>query len=239
MPRAFRAAPMSTMAILLAGTPALADGTAVDRVYDPYVHALEREVEYRFIAQNDEQDMLDGLQIHRLGLNKSWSDRWSTELYLIGKKDYLTDLSVDGYELEAKWQLTEQGEYWADWGLLFEVETERGADVWEYATKLLVSQELGRMVMTANFGLIYEWGDDIKSEWETELALQARYRLRREFEPALELYAGQSTKGLGPVFVGDIPAGGRKKLHWEIGVIFGMDSESPDETLRGMLEFEF
>jgi hypothetical protein len=225
--------------MLMIGTQAAADGTIVDKVYDPYVTALEREIEYRFIAQNDARDALDDLQIHRLGLKKSWSDRWYTELYLIGEKDRDSDLSLDAYELEVKLQLTEQGEYWADWGLLFELETERDANISEFATSLLVAREWGRLVTTANLGLIYEWGDDIASEWETGLRFQARYRLRRHFEPALELYAGQDVKALGPAFVGDVRAGGRKNLHWEIGVVFGIDRDSPDQTFRGMLEFEF
>jgi hypothetical protein len=169
----------------------------------------------------------------------SWSDRWFSELYLIGKRTNEDSLSVDAYELETKWQLTEQGEYWADWGLLFELETERDSDVWEYGTTLLVSKEWGRWVTTANAGLIYEWGGDIDNEWETTLALQGRYRLTRGFEPAMEFYSGEDAKALGPAFMGNIRTGGKTKLHWELGVYFGLDSESADQTFRGLLEFEF
>jgi hypothetical protein len=198
----------------LAAAQAFADGAVVDKIYDPYVQVLERELEYRIIARNDDNDTLDGLQTHRLGFGLSWSDRWFSELYLIGERTSEDSLSVKRYELETKWQLTEQGEYWADWGLLFEIEAERGGDAWEYGTKLLVSKEWGRWITTANLGLIYEWGDDIVDEWDTTLALQGRYRLTRGFEPALEFYAGENTKGLGPVFVGNIRTGRRTKLHW-------------------------
>jgi hypothetical protein len=217
----------------------VADGPVVDKVYYPYVQPLERELEYRIIAQNDDNDTLDGVQIHRLGFGLSWSDRWFTEVYLIADRTNTDSLSVAAYELEAKWQLTEQGEYWADWGLLFELATERDGDVWEYGTNLLISKELGSWVTTANVTLEYEWGDDIDNEWETKLSLQGRYRLTRGFEPAMEFYSGEDAKGLGPVFVGDIRTGGRTKLRWEVGVIFGLDSDSPDQTYRGLLEFEF
>ncbi|MDH3512828.1 MAG: hypothetical protein OER85_18460 [Gammaproteobacteria bacterium] len=226
------------VAMLFVVVTALADGPVVDKIYDPYVQPLERELEYRFIAQNDDNDSLDGVQIHRLGFGLSWSDRWSTELYVIGARTNNSSLSAEAYELEAKWQMTEQGEYWADWGLLFELEAERG-DVWEYATTLLISKEWGRWVTTANAGLIYEWGGDIDNEWETILSLQGRYRLSRSFEPAFEFYSGEDAKGLGPVFVGDIRTGGKTKLRWEVGVIFGLDSDSADQTYRGLLEFEF
>jgi hypothetical protein len=39
--------------------------------------------------------------------------------------------------------------------------------------------------------------------------------------------------------MGQVPLGGRKQLAWEAGVIFGLDSDSPDTTLRVLLEFEF
>lgn len=224
---------------MLLGTQAFADGTAVDKIYSPYVEALEQEIEYRIIVQNDADNTLDGAQIHRLGFGMSWTDRWFSELYLIGERSNEESFSIEAYELETKWQLTEQGEYWADWGLLFELEAEREKSIWEYGTTLLVSKEWGRWVSTANLGLIYEWGSDIANEWETELSIQGRYRLTRGFEPALEFYSGQDTKALGPAFIGKIRLGGRKKLRWEVGVIFGLDSITPEQTYRGMLEFEF
>jgi hypothetical protein len=239
MPKRFSSTTIFIFATLLVSVRAIADGNVVDKVYAPYVQSLERELEYRVIVQNDDNDTLDDVQFHRLGFGLSWSDRWFTELYLIGVRTNTDSLAVEAYELETKWQLTEQGEYWADWGLLFELETVRHGDAWEYGTTLLVSKEWGRWVTTANAGLIYEWGDDIANEWETQLALQGRYRLTRGFEPALEFYSGESAKGLGPVIVGDIRTGGRTKLHWEVGAIFGLDSESPDQTYRGLLEFEF
>ena len=135
--------------------------------------------------------------------------------------------------------MTEQGEYSADWGLLFELEKADSQNEYEYATTLLAEKEFGRWVGAANLGVIYEWGHKIKNEWESTFASQLRYRYRSGFEPAVELYMGQSTRGLGPVALGDVRFSGRQKLHWELGVIFGIDSKTPDQTVRGMLEYEF
>jgi len=226
-------------ALLPAAIPARADDPIVDKIYDPYVNLLERETEYRVIAQNDNDNTKDGLQIHRLGLGMTWADHWFSELYLLGEKTDTNSLSVSGYELETKWQMTEKGEYWADWGMLFEFETKRESDISEYKTTLLMSKELGRWVNTVNAGLLYEWGNDVVNEWETTLTIQSRYRLTRGFEPALELYAGEYSNGLGPVLTGNIRTGGKTKLHWEAGVILGLDSSSVNQTYRGLLEFEF
>jgi hypothetical protein len=216
---------------------ALADGFVIDKVYHPYVEPLEREIEYRTLWVNDDDSAVDGTWQQRIGFGAAFRERFFAELYYIATDDSSEESVSNAYEIEVKWQLTEQGEYFADWGLLFELEKATSED--EYATSLLTAKELGQWTATANLAAIYEWGDSIENEWESSFASQLRYRYRPGFEPAVELYAGQSTKGLGPVALGEIRFTGRRKLHWELGLIFGIDSESPDQTVRGMLEFEF
>ena len=220
-------------------TASLADEPNVDKVYAPYVEPLEREIEYRSIVQQDRREGLDGVQIHRLSYGWSWAERWASELYLIGGRNKGDQLVVDAVEFETLWQITEQGEFWADWGLLFELERERGVDIWEYQTRLLTSKQWGRWVTTANLGVVYEWGSDIDNEWESILSVQARYRLSPRFEPAVELYSGEQTKGLGPIFLGEWRTGAGSRLRWQFGVIFGVDDASPDQTWRAQLEYEF
>lgn len=206
-----------------------ADGLAIDKVYHPYVQALERELEWRMISA-------DGEQKHRLGLGKSLSDRLFVEGYLIVSNNEST---IDAYELEAKWQLTEQGEYAVDWGAIVELEKDRYDNNWELATGLLMEKEWGTWTGSANLWAIYEWGDTIKAELESALALQARYRYSRYLEPAIEFYSGQNTRGIGPVIMGDVKFSAGKKLHWEVGSIIGLDSTTPDNTWRFLTEFEF
>ncbi|WP_346837674.1 hypothetical protein [Microbulbifer sp. SAOS-129_SWC] len=219
---------------------ARADGVVVDRVYDPYVQPLEKEIEWRAVGQGDsDDDALDNLQLQRLGIGRSFSDRWAGEIYLFGQNTEDQNFDFEGSELEAKWQLTEQGEYAADWGMLFELEYERNRQQWEAATTLISAREWGRWTGTANFAVLYEWSDDYVNEWETQLRLQARYRLSPKFEPMLELYAGQGTLGLGPVMRGTKKFRAARQLIWEAGVILGITEESPDQTLRLSLEYEF
>ena len=219
---------------------AYADGFAVDKVYHPYVQPLERELELRSLYRHSDDDEIDGGQTHRLGLGRSFTDRLFAEVYLIGEKEASgRSFALEAYEAELKWQLTEQGEYFADWGLLFELETERDDDVWEYSTAVLVEKEFGRWSGTLNLAAVYEWGDDVSNEWESQLAGQLRYRYSQAFEPAIELYSGDSDKGVGPVALGDHRFANGDKLHWEAGVIIGLDSESPDQTFRALLEYEF
>jgi len=217
---------------------AIADGLTIDKVYHPYVQPLEREIEFRWIHHNANNSNNNKI---RLGFGKSFTDHWFAEAYLIGEKDtnVSDDFKVNAYELEAKVQLTEQGEYSADWGLLFEFERKNDPSIWEVAGTLLIEREWGRIVGTANVLLGFEAGGDIDSELEQAAAMQVRYRYSRALEPALEFYISQDTLGLGPILMGEQRFGTRKKLHWELGVIAGLSDETPDATLRTLVEYEF
>lgn len=218
---------------------AMADGSTIDKIYHPYVQPQERELEFRSIIENNRDSPSGDERVYRLGYGQSFNDRWFGEVYLIGVENDDQELRLEAYELEVLWQITEQGEFFADWGMLFELEKERSEDIMEFSTALLVEKEWGRWIGTANIYGIYEFGDDIDNEFETALALQTHYRHTRAFEPAVELYIGQDTRGLGPVMLGSWPLGGARQLRWEGGVIFGLDSDTPDQTFRVLFEYEF
>jgi len=216
---------------------ATADGVVVDKVYDPYVQPLETEIEWRFIDQDE--GVAPALQKHFLGFGRSVSDRWAVEIYAIAQRNRGESLSIDAYEVEAKWQLTEQGEFAVDWGVLFELEREVQNNIWEASAHLLAVRDFGRSTVTANLGLIYEWGEPIENEIETNLRVQARYRLAEVFEPGLELHVGQDTTAVGPAFTGLFRVSQGRKLRWELGYFSGVSERSPDNILRANIEFEF
>lgn len=219
---------------------AQADGSAIDKVYHPYVEPLERELEWRMtVADKDPQSGDRWRQLHRLGLGRAIAETVFAEVYLIAADSAEDEFALEAYELELLWQMTEQGEYAVDVGTLFELEREHGEDAWETRAAVLLEKELGRFSGTANIGLVYEWGDGIEDEWETQLALQARYRLSPLLEPALEFYAGEDSLGAGPALQGFARLGIKRGLRWEAGIILGLDRDTPDYTLRTSLEYEF
>lgn len=228
------------LGLSLCSCVALSDGAAIDKVYHPYVEQLEWELEWRMThADENPVNGVEREQSYRLGMGRAVSEFVFVEGYLIGERSADESLDLEAYEVEVLWQLSEQGEYLLDYGLLFELEKEHQQDIWEYATVLLLEKEFGRLSGTANLGVIYEWGDDIKDEWETSLALQGRYRYSPRLEPAIELYAGEDTLGAGPVLMGLEKLGPMQALRWEAGVILGLDSDTADYTLRAVLEYEF
>lgn len=217
-----------------------ADGSLIDKIYHPYVQPEEKEFEVRASIQSDDENNLsDGIDSYKFAYGQSLNDRWFAEVYLIGKKIPQNSFDIEAVELEILWQLTEQGEYAADWGMLFEIERLVDEDITEVSSALLIERQWNRWVGTANVHLIYEWGSDINNEVETGLALQTRYRYSRSFEPAIELYIGENSKGIGPVLLGTKRLGQKKQLRWETGLIAGLNDDTPDLTFKFLLDLEF
>tara|TARA_B110000305_G_scaffold203148_1_gene231939 strand:- start:619 stop:1332 length:714 start_codon:yes stop_codon:yes gene_type:complete len=220
-------------------SPLLADGIVIDKIYHPYVQPLEQELEIRLLQQNNQSGIADNTRLYRLAYGRSLSDRLFIEAYLVGQGSSSESLDLQSIEMEIKWQLTEQGEYWADWGVLAELSKGIGNNIYEASIGLIAEKEFGHWSGTTNFIIEQEWGSGIDDELESVFSLQTRYRYSQKLEPGIEFYAGQNSIGVGPVLMGQAKLVGPKKLKWEAGVIFGLDSKSPDTSVRLLFEYEF
>lgn len=225
------------LALMATGSASFADGIVVDRLYDPYVQPLENELELRSLMQHN--DETPDVQQQLLGFGRSLTDRIAVEIYAIANHGRSEDLSLDATEIEVKWQITEQGEYALDWGMLFELEREFEDNAWELSTSVLTAREFGRWTGLANLDFIYEWGSGVQAEWETTLHLQMRFRYRETIEPGFELHKGEDTFAAGPILTGLYRMGPGRKLRWSIGAFVGLDRISPDNIVRLNLEYEF
>jgi hypothetical protein len=224
-------------AALLAASAAHADGNGIDTIYHPYVQPLEKDVEIR-LTQANAHDSLDG-QTWRVGYGQALTPRLFAEAYVIGQQHGDEALRVSGYEVEAMWQLTEQGEYSADWAVLADFERPHDGDSHGASLMLIGERQWGRLVGTLNASVGYEWGNKVNDEPETRLALQARYRYTQNLEPAVELFVAENLRALGPALLGTTRLGAGRRLNWEAGLAVGLDHASPDLSVRGKLEFEF
>ncbi|MBB1325471.1 hypothetical protein H5089_08120 [Pseudoalteromonas sp. SR45-1] len=226
----------TALCLLVFSIQAKADGIVVDKVYHPYVLPFEREFEWRLVShQTDSGNIL----AQRLGGGGAINDTMALEGYIVGERDDNGDFGLEAYELELRWQLIEQGKLWADWGALFELEKKHNEDVYEATSGFVIEKEFGKTSLTMNTFLVYEWGQDIQNEWESEFRAQYRYRYRSAFQPSIEVYVGEDFVGIGPGFIGLQRFDGQKQLKWEAGFITEISQSEKNHSFRLALEFEF
>ncbi|MFT6269832.1 MAG: hypothetical protein ACJAVV_002659 [Alphaproteobacteria bacterium] len=224
------------IALGIFGIPVLADGIVVDKVYHPYVIANEREVEWRLMSsQTDKFNRL----AQRLGLGYSVAENVAVEAYIIGERDSNQDFDISAYEIEARWMITEQGQYWADWGAVFEIERNTLVNSYETSVGIISEKEFEKTSLTLNLFLIYERGSQIKNEFETEFRAKYRYRFMPEIQPAIEIYAGENFFGIGPAIMGVHRFEGQEQIKWEAGFISELSNSGKDHTFRFSIEYEF
>lgn len=241
MPRTFKlnALPITAAVLWFSSMHAFADGRVVDKVYHPYVQPLEREFEYRLVYQKQADHPDNNNIAQKVGYGFSIAERMALEMYVIAERVSPEDYKLRGYELELRWMLSEQGEYSADWGLLFELERQNNEDNFEFTTGLLMEKEFGPTSLTLNALAVYEWGNTLESELESEFRLQYRYRWLPQVQPAIEFYAGENFKGAGPSMMGVHRFEKQELLKWEFAVIFAINNSTVNNTLRFALEYEF
>lgn len=215
-----------------------ADGMVVDKVYHPYVLPNEKEVEWRLHSRQTETK---NYLAQRLGFGFAVMEGLAIEGYAIGERDPndQDNYNLAAYEAEIRWQLVEQGRFWADWGAIFEFEKSTRQSAYEATAGLVFEKEFGRTSLTMNAFIIHEWGKDIRDEWESEFRAQYRYRFIPEVQPAIEFYAGQDFFGIGPGLIGLKRFEGQKQLKWEAGFITELGHSGKDHSFRLALEFEY
>ncbi len=209
----------------------------VDKIYHPYVEQNTYELESRAITKID-NDLLTNFSLYRLGFGKDVTEKLFLEFYLIGAKTGEQNLQVNSYELEALYQFTEQGEYWADIAFLIELQRDRLSKEWEGNFALIAEKEFGRWSATVNIHNLYQFIEDQRHEWKFEQSFQFRYRYRKSFEPGIEIYSDNQSLFVGPVIMGQVKFG-HQRLSWEIGLDQKLSRSEDDTVLRALLEFEF
>jgi len=65
---------------LCAAGAAMADGSAIDKIYHPYVQPEERELELRTVIENNADSPAGDQRTWRLGYGQSFNDRWFGEV---------------------------------------------------------------------------------------------------------------------------------------------------------------
>lgn len=214
-----------------------ADGLSVNTIYDPYVQPLERELEWRMVYANDHTSSDHRRSV--LGYGQSVAPGWFVEGYLQFNQPVQGDWQLDGYELEVKWQIGEQGQYPIDSALLLELEHGADDDEADIELSYLGAIDWQRSTLLLNAGFGREIRDDNEDEWERQLSLSWRYRWRPEWEPGLELFASEDTRAMGVNSRGQWRLSPGKNLFWQAALLSGVNDRTPDWIARLQIEYEF
>lgn len=212
----------------------------IDKVYSPTVELGEIEFEMRGIYVSDDDAARDGAQKTKVALGYGISSRIFIEAYLEFEKPANGDYQLSGYELEGKFQLSEQGQYFADFGFLTEIEKTRGADEWELKIGPLIQKPFGNFMGTINLLGETKFGADVAQdgEWEFLRRAQVKYLASPNLEPGVEYYGDDGTQAFGPALYGKLNLK-NSKIKWQAGWLVGLDSATPDNTIRWQFEWEF
>lgn len=247
----FTASTAATLALCAAGTllavPPRAEAAHV--VYSPVVEEGEIAIELRGHHEFDSRDDVDGGQQYKLDLEYTPTSWWRTEVLGEWEKEPGESLEATEVAWENVLQLTPQGKYWMDFGVLAEYAhslEDDGEDALELG--LLGEKQFDSTVLTAN--LIFERELVGGAETEMEYAARYRWRLSRAFEPGIEVYGDLGDWGdngsfsaheheAGPALMGKLATGTHAAFKYETAILFGLTHESPDTTFRFLLEFEF
>lgn len=224
---------------------------AAKHVLSPIVEHGELEFESKFDRTVDDKSEMDNAQSANVSFGYGVTSYWATELELQWKQDPQGSYHFDSSSWENRFQLTPQGEYWADLGLFFEYEkVVQSGDHDNYTVGLLAQKEFGETLTTFNLLLTRELGSGAAPGTATEIRLQTRWRSNLALQPGFEIYyepgewgnfsaADERRLRAGPVLVGQLRTGALSKVKYELGYLFGMNAASERGTLRARVEYEF
>jgi hypothetical protein len=177
---------------------------------------------------------------------------WKTGLELEQDRDAGSGQSVRFSQLtwENILQFTERGQHWLDAGFFFEFgKTTLSGEPNEVTFGPIFRKELFGTINTVNLFIEKDIGTNAAGamnflyNWETRLALGT------PIEPGFQAYGRPSgfegftsrwpqDNRIGPQLFGEILHLGPGDLKWNAGILFGVSSAAPRETIRWQAEYE-
>ena len=217
----------------------------------PYVEKGEAYVEWKGGYLIDDEDDVDGSWVQEGNLGYGVTDFWNIELggaveHVDGDDD---DTDFTGVTIDNRFELTQPGEYWLDFGFSGAygiAPQDDAADSIE--GKLLFAKEVGGFSNLANVIVGREVGGEAEDNDLTYgIALASSYAINDNLAAGLEWYSDfgdfddesedfdDQSHQLGPVVYGNFA----ESVGYEAGVLFGVSEGAPDATLKAVLNYAF
>ena len=150
---------------------------------------------------------------------------------------------IVGWEFENTFQLTPQGKYWLDLGLVLAYERRIVADLPDaIEVGPLIGMTSGRFTHVANVILEKQVGRGASGTYEHRFSYSGTYLVGRGFRPGLEAYARPADHAYqaGPIVAGDIHLpGSASSFEYRVGVVLGVNAAAPRQTWLAQFSYEF
>ena len=225
----------------------VANADPADKVHLPSV--VQGEVEFELLGgyqwwRNSEDDR-ERQFVGEVGYGVTpW---WKTELGVGTTRVPGESYKLDEVEWENIFALTDPGRYWLDLGLFAELAYDHPEGRNAIALGPMFQKEIDAFQGNLNVFLERELGSNAAPGAAINYEWQVKWRGNPRFEPGVQGFgalgrtndfAHQTQSNVGPAFFGQIPTGGRSKLKYDAAVLFGLNRNTPDTTIRFEIEYE-
>ena len=250
-----RARPIRFVAGLAAAFLCAPAARADFQVRAPIVEYREFEIEHNGSITFDRKRELNRDQSYTYSLGLGITPFWKVELEGETAAPPGQRLRLVATTVESTFQLTEQGQYWADLGFFVEYSQatlRHTANTVKFGP--LVQKEtpgIAGVPMLHTLNLLFEKELGPTSTGRTGFvpAWQSRLLLNPYFQPGIEIYASIDDLGragklndqqyfAGPMFAGAVSLAPYGKVKYELGYLFGLTSNTPRGAVRWKLEYE-
>ena len=222
-------------------TAARADDDFV--VYSPYVTEGQTEFELRGHQQFDGDPTLSDERSYLISVAHAFTAWWHPEIYVAtyerkpGGPNFL-----QGYEFENIFQLTDQGRYWADLGLIASYSyNKRPGEPSRVEFGPLFEKHNGHFIQRLNFIWEKQLGGGAERKYEFRSTYSLGYSIRSELTPGFEAYyrPNDDARQIGPALDGEIASDRGNEFEYHLALLFGTNRGAPNRTLAFRLEYEF
>ena len=243
--RARSAAGALAAAFFLQAPTAQAD--PANKVYLPTVEQGEWELELRGGWQKWRNHDDDRERQVIVDVGYGFTSWWKSELAVGVTRLPDTSTRLDEIEWENIFALTEPGQYWLDVGLFAELAHDRAEGRNAVAIGPIFQKEFGPLQANVNLFFERQLGAHAEPGAEINYAWQVKWRGNPRFEPGIQGFgtlgrsndfAHETEHKIGPAFFGQVVLGARHKIKYDAAVLFGLNRNTPDTTIRFNLEYE-
>ncbi|HYW93118.1 MAG TPA: FTR1 family protein [Gammaproteobacteria bacterium] len=219
------------------------------KVYSPTVTRGETELEARGWTSGGAGPEAGARKGAKVAVGHTFTNRWATEVYATAEQEYGETLKLEEFEWENRFQLTPQGKYWADVGIVNENEIPRFShDPYQVKLGPSIEKDFGRVTATLNLLAAHQYGSNAAPGVELSYRARAEYRWRPRLSPVVEAYGepvgtignyGRPRNQVGPGLTGRVLTGGTSSLRYSVVVLFGASHAAASDTVVARLEYEF